>query len=106
MPTEAPAAMRRGADLDVLRKAQEVLRTDPARALALTEEDAHRFPSSPLAEEREVIAIDALARLSRVDEARARASQFLVDFPRSAYRLRVQALAPAQRRDEGASRSD
>jgi hypothetical protein len=82
----------RRAELELLQRAQELLRADPARALALVEGDARTFPGSPLIQEREVIAIEALMRLGRAGEARVRAERFLRRFPRSAYRLRVQAL--------------
>jgi hypothetical protein len=46
-----------------------------------------------LAQEREVIAIRALARLKRFDAARARAALFLTEHPESPYANDVRALA-------------
>jgi hypothetical protein len=91
MAPEAPPALRR-AELELLQRAQELVRADPARALALVEGAARRFPGSPLIQEREVIAIEALRRLGRAGEAHARGEGFLRRFPRSAYRLRVESL--------------
>ncbi|AKV03940.1 hypothetical protein AKJ09_10603 [Labilithrix luteola] len=73
----------------LLRRAYAATPKEPRQALALTAEHARRFPSSILAEEREVIAIEALARLGRGDEARGRAKAFFAAHPDSAYRLRV-----------------
>ncbi|CAN5451818.1 hypothetical protein BH09MYX1_BH09MYX1_57890 [soil metagenome] len=64
----------------MLLDAKAAAATDPARALALTTEHATSFPRSPLAAERESIAIDALARLGRCAEAHARATRFRADF--------------------------
>ena len=46
----------------VLRRAQDTLGSDPAGALALCGAHAQHFPRSSFAQEREVIAIDALVR--------------------------------------------
>jgi hypothetical protein len=74
---------------ELLRRAYAASTTDPRRALALTAEHARRFPSGMLAEEREVITIEALARLGRADAARARAATFFAAHPGSAYRPRI-----------------
>jgi hypothetical protein len=79
-------------EVSLLDEAQAALRTDPQRALDLTAREASRFPAGSLTQEREVIAIEALARLGRIDDARARARQFFQTFPRSAHRLRIAAL--------------
>ena len=47
----------------------------PTKSLALADEHAARFPAGVLAQEREVIAIEALVRLGRMKEARARAQR-------------------------------
>src|SRR5438309_116226 len=60
-------------EIDLIREAQDLLRTDPARALAIAERHRTHFPTGALAEEREVIAIDALCRLGRLAEAKTRA---------------------------------
>jgi len=76
----------------LLQLAQENLDADPARALARTEEHARKYRGGALSQEREVIAITALQKLGRLGEARARASRFLVQFPTSAHRGRMEAL--------------
>jgi hypothetical protein len=48
---------------------------EPERALALLTEHASRFARPQLAEEREAIAVQALASLGRYEEARARAAR-------------------------------
>jgi len=75
-----------------LQRAQDALATGPAQALALAEAHASRFPAGTLGQEREVVAIQALVRLGRVEEARARGGRFLAAFPGSAHRRRLEAL--------------
>src|SRR5262249_49810394 len=53
-----------------------LLRDDAADALALTRRHAARFASGAHAEERDRIAIEALVRLGRLDDARAQAQKF------------------------------
>jgi hypothetical protein len=50
---------------------------DPARALALFDEHARRFPTGVLADERDVERVTALCDLGRSDEARAAVSSFV-----------------------------
>jgi hypothetical protein len=82
------------AELALIRSAQDALRSSPARALELTAEHERRFGEGTLAQEREVVAIDALARASRADDARARAQRFHARWPRSAHRRRIDVLVP------------
>ncbi|MCA9590992.1 MAG: hypothetical protein KC657_37095 [Myxococcales bacterium] len=58
-------------------------RGDAAGALAALDTHAREFPKSQLAEEREVLAIQALASSGRVAEARRRAARFRTTFPKS-----------------------
>lgn len=81
------------AELALIRSAQDALRTSPSAALARTEEHRRRFgDDGTLAQEREVIAIEALMRAGREAEARARAAAFAARWPRSAHRRRVEVL--------------
>jgi hypothetical protein len=73
----------------LLHAAHAAIADNPSRALALTAEHVRRFPSGMLVQEREVIAVEALARLGRAGEARARAAAFFATYPSSAYRHRV-----------------
>ncbi len=100
-PDPAPAAVSAGApapsgdaesEAHLLLRAHEAIDATPARALALTDEHAARFPAGSLGQEREVVAIQALLRLGRVGEARTRAARFVAAFPGSAHRSRVEAL--------------
>ncbi len=92
-PSEKPAAKPAPAgpsEAALLRQAQAQLKSDPARALNLTREHRRRFPSGALAQEREVIAIEALSRLGRKSEAGVRADDFQKSYPGSAHKKKVQ----------------
>jgi hypothetical protein len=80
-------------EAQLLQRARAALTTDPALALRLTEMHKARFGSGQLAQEREVIAIDALERLKRTNEAKARASQFHSEFPDSVHQHKVDEIA-------------
>ena len=73
----------------LLEQARHALSSAPATALALTAQHATRFPHGVLAQEREVIAIEALRRLHRTSEAERRAAAFDQAFPGSAHQRRV-----------------
>jgi hypothetical protein len=79
-------------EFSFLEQAQRALVVDPRRALEMTERDARLYPSGALAQEREVIAIQALLGLDRTDEARARAARFSQVFAGSAYAPRIAQL--------------
>jgi hypothetical protein len=76
----------------LLQRAHALLAASPAEALTLTDEHVRRFPGGVLAQERELIAIEALLKLGRRRAATDRAASFLNAYPRSAHRSRVQAL--------------
>lgn len=76
----------------LIERARKALSTDPKRALSLTQEYQRRFPSGALAVEREVIALEALARLGQVAEARRRAAAFEARHPSSIHLPRVRSL--------------
>ncbi len=76
----------------ILLRARQQLGTDPGAALALTDEHARRFPSGSLTQEREVLAIEALTRLGRTSDARARLAAFRDRFPQSPHISRLEAL--------------
>jgi len=81
-----------GTDVDL---ASERALVDRARAAlsrgqtryALDALDTHttRYPRGRLSEEREALAVDALARAGRLDDARARASRFHAAYPNSVF---------------------
>lgn len=74
----------------LLEQARRVLASDPAAALALTGQHATLFPRGVLAQEREVIAIEALRRLNRSAEADRRAAAFAKAFPGSVHQRAVE----------------
>ncbi len=80
------------AEVKLLERAQDALRSQPAEALALCNDHAKRFPSGMLVQEREMIAIEALSKLGRKDEARARADRFKARFPGSSHTRRLETL--------------
>lgn len=87
-PSEDPLAL----EVRWLDRARALLASDPAAALAHADAYAQRFPGGALSAERELIAIDALQRMGRAREARARADVFAQRHPGSLYRERLQRL--------------
>ncbi|MBA3500511.1 MAG: hypothetical protein M4D80_15700 [Myxococcota bacterium] len=85
-------------EIDLLDPAHQALRAnDPARALTLANRHAELYPRGVMSEEREAIAIEALHRLGR-DAARIRFGEFVVRFPRSGYRARLERLVTETKR--------
>jgi hypothetical protein len=76
----------------LLLRARQELASDPASALELTDEAARRFPEGTLSPEREVLAIEALARLGRFPSARARFAAFRARYPQSPHLARLESL--------------
>jgi hypothetical protein len=75
----------------LLKRAWSALASgDAGLALRLAEQDARRYPSGALGEERDAIQIAALARLGRDDEARRAATTFLTHYPESVHRALVE----------------
>jgi hypothetical protein len=95
-PTNATASHENGttpvSESVLLNQARSALRSNPRRALALTQEHAKRFANGVLAQEREVIAIEALSRLGQSDTASSRARDFERRFPGSAHQSKVDQL--------------
>ncbi len=85
-------ATPREPEVDFLRRAQAALASSPSEALKMADDHPSAYPRGVLAQEREVIAIDALTRLGRRREADLRAAAFRSNFPRSAHLSRVAAL--------------
>ncbi len=81
----------------LVESARDALGSDPARALVLTVEHAHRFPGGQLGMESELVAIEALQKLGRGAEARARADALLRAAPGSLYEERIRNLFPESR---------
>jgi hypothetical protein len=62
---------------------------DPIVALRICDQHARIYRDGVLAPEREVIAIESLARLGRMENARARADRFLSLHPSSPHAPRI-----------------
>jgi len=76
-------------EVDLLKQARSALSADPLQAFALSERCRAQYPGGAFAQEREYIAISALVRLGRDNEARSRASLFRMHYPNSAYLPRL-----------------
>jgi len=90
--TTVPHPRHDGDELALIARAQRALDRQPAAALGLIENNQRLLARSAFAQEAEVIAVAALARLGRTDEARQRASRFLATFPDSVHASRMQRL--------------
>jgi hypothetical protein len=76
----------------MLEQARVALGADPAGALAVTEAHAARFPRGKLGMEREFLAIEALRRLGRSADARARGEALLARAQGGLYEQRTRKL--------------
>lgn len=92
-----PAQVREEPEANYLRRAQAMVNADPAGALATLREHPARYPHGFLVQERDVMIIDSLVRLGRMDEARARAKSFSAAYPSSAHASRIESLVEAAR---------
>lgn len=91
-PATSPRAGKAAAqpsEAELLYAARASVETNPRQALKLVDEHRRRFPSGVLTQEREVIAIDALKRLGRSEEATERAERFKERYPDSAHRSKI-----------------
>ena len=91
-PTPQTPPTPRASELELMRDAKAALASDPSHALSLLNRLAKLYPSGVLAQEREVLAIDALLRLGRKSEANARATRFSNSYPASAHWPHIQRL--------------
>ena len=87
----APPSPPAVSEVTLLEQARVALRSgNSARALELTGQHATSYPDGALAEEREALAIEALAKLGRHADAAARWAKFASSYPHSNYRPRLQ----------------
>lgn len=96
-PASSAAGDERGrgparSEVELLKQARGALGGDPERALLLTRRHGAEFPHGTYAQERDFIAISALLRLGRRDEANLRAGAFRGRYPRSAYLPQLERL--------------
>ena len=88
--TGTPPPSTLSAERTLLSRAQSALaRGRPDEVMEAVDAHARRFPDGQLAEERRALAIQALMRQGRRDEARRRAREFLEDYPNSIFRETV-----------------
>lgn len=94
----APAPVRRAratpasdppAELELLDRARRVMANNPARALMLSEEHRQQYAQGQFAEERELLAIEALVGLHKRDAAERRARAFSRAHPNSVHADRL-----------------
>ena len=81
-------------EIALIDAARGELVTAPARALAALETHRRAFPRGELAAEREFLAVEALRRMNRTDEARRRADDLQIHYPTSSYAARASRLLP------------
>jgi hypothetical protein len=91
-PSPVPEAPQRESELELLARARAQITSDPDAALHTLDADRAEYEHGVLAQEREVLAIEALARLGRKPEAEARAAAFHHEFPGSAHWRRILVL--------------
>jgi len=80
-------------ELTLVRGAREALAARPAASLQLLDQHLRLYPHGKLAEEREVLAIDALRRVGRANTADQRQARFIANHPASAHRSRLERKA-------------
>jgi hypothetical protein len=90
----ASATLDLTTELHLLELAQQALQGDPARALAIAERHRHRFAHGQFAQEREMLAIQALVALGQHDRAAARARAFARSYPDSSHLPHLRDLVP------------
>lgn len=91
----APRASTDPGEVLTLDKIRSALKSgDSASALAAVAEHEKRYPAGAHIEEREALAVQALARAGRREEASARADRFRKRFPSSFFMAIVDAAAP------------
>jgi hypothetical protein len=76
-------------EMQQVATAEQLLERSPARALAIVRQGEQRFAHGYFRQERAYIAIMALIRLGRIDEARTRAASFADQFPALPYGARI-----------------
>ncbi len=84
-----PARSRLEQEAALLERARAALQSSPRVALGQAQQHAQSFPNGQLRAERMFIEADALRRLGRMREARAKAEQALEQYPGGLYAERV-----------------
>ncbi len=97
-PSASSARAGEPDEVELLSRAERLLRSEPSTALRLAEQHAKRFRASLLGQEREAVAILALSKLGRIDEARARERAFERTYPASPHTRRLRRAVSAEGR--------
>jgi hypothetical protein len=97
-PGPEPQAQAPGdlVEMQQVATAERLLERSPERALALVHQGDQRFARGYFQQERAYIAIMALIRLGRSQEARARAASFAKQFPALPYGARIRSALEAR----------
>lgn len=94
---EPTLSARASSEAKLLKRAWSALSSgDAQQTLDLTREAERLHPGGVLVEEREALRVQALAKLGLLGDARAAAEQFIVQFPRSVHRTRVERAVTAE----------
>lgn len=83
------------AEMQQVATAEHLLERSPERALTMVRQGDQRFARGYFQQERAYIAIMALIRLGRIDEARVRAASFDKQFPALPYGARIRSALEA-----------
>lgn len=98
-PRPEPGAKAQGPDdlqeMQEVARAEQLLEGSPERALALVRQGDQRFSHGYFQQERAYVAIMALIRLGRIEEARSRAATFAKQFPALPYGARIRSALQA-----------
>jgi len=89
---KAPAKLDPAAELALLKSAQLMLEKRPKLTLALVGEHERMYAKGIFAQEREILAIEALLKIGARAEARERGERFLSSYPESAHVRRIHNL--------------
>ncbi len=96
-PSAAPPSSDEAPDNRYLREVRQLNRArtelgnDPTKAFELAEAGRVEFASGPLAQEWEGVAILALVKLGRHNQAKTRAKRFLARYPKGTFSAKVRA---------------
>ncbi|AKU98864.1 hypothetical protein AKJ09_05528 [Labilithrix luteola] len=90
-PSEV-AAPSETEEIALLAQAHDALSADPAKALGLCEKLRAQYATGRFTQEREVVEIEALVKLHRIDEATSRWNEFKRRYPTSSHRVRLEEL--------------
>lgn len=81
-----------GREIQLLERARRLISVDPSRALDTLDEYQREFGKGTLVLERQFLEVEALLRLGRRDDARARAAALRANAPGSLYESRLTQL--------------